>query len=145
MGDKGGGHNLCEECGSAGAGDDGLCAACRGVKEGKYDSRREYFQEIGSKGGSVPRNASGRLSLEGLPPLEDHGSVKVWLEYLAQELAAGRAGRQLVSELRKILKEWVSVHRSEVTDEVLDELRAEIEELARRQDRMERQQEPWAG
>lgn len=133
----------CSECGASAPGQDGICAACRAVKNGEVESRTEYYQEIGRKGGEASARARGHgINLTGLPQLKDHRSVKRWLEHLARELASGSADKKTVSEVRKLLKSWLNAHRGEITDEILADLQERIEALEE-----ERRQEwgPGAG
>lgn len=125
----------CGECGAVGAGDDGLCKACRAVERGEYESRFEYMAELGRKGGSVPRRRSKKgLNPERLPPLQSHRSVKVWLSELAQGVVAGEVDRQLAGEVRKLLRRWMDAHKGELVDEKLEELEERLEELQRQRD-----------
>lgn len=121
----------CSECGASAPGKDGLCAACRAVKDGEVETRSEYFQQIGQKGGeaSARARAAHGINLEGLPQLKDHRSVKRWLEHLARELASGAADQKTVSEVRKLLKSWLNAHRGEITDEILADLQERLEAL----------------
>lgn len=134
----------CGECGAAAPGKDGLCRACRAVEEGEFESRSAYYEDLGRRGGRASARARQPegLNLEGLPRLEGHGEVKIWLEHLGRELAAGRASKDLVSELRKILKEWLSAHRKEVEDEVLADLRERLDRIEEEQRKRVRE-EPW--
>lgn len=78
--------------------------------------------------------------MDDLPALEDHRSVKVWLTYLAEGVASGQVSKGLSAEVRKVLKTWVRVHRAEVTDEQLADLR---DQIAQQRERVERGSEPW--
>lgn len=133
----------CEECGAYGVPrDDTLCKPCRIGQEHGPEARKRYFQDLAKRGGEATKAKRGRhaLKIDQLPALEDHGSAKAWLAALAEGVASGQLSRSLSGEVRKILKTFMSAHKAEVTDEVVDEIRTELDQLRQK---LEGRDEPW--
>lgn len=135
----------CTECGAVGVPRDAeLCRACQIGEEYGPEARREYMTRLAKKGGEATKAKRGRhaLKVDHLPTLEDHGSAKAWLAALAEGVASGQLSKKLSGEVRKILKTFMAAHKAEVTDEVVAEIRNELDAL---REKLEAQGEgePW--
>lgn len=140
---RGSNGKRCENCGAVGVpADEELCKPCRLERDEGPEARRLYMKQLAEKGGraSQARRGAHGLDVEALPRLDGHGAAKRWLSALAEGVASGRVSRGLSGEVRKVLKMWMAAHKAEVTDEVVQEIREELEELRRK---VEAQDEPW--
>lgn len=121
--------------------DDTLCKYHRIERDQGPAAARAYQLEHSRKGGEAL--AAGRpkgLRDRELPPLVDHSSAKEWLHTLARGVAVGRVDRDLAAEVRRAVRTWLRAHRAEVTDEVVEEIRKELDQLRAK---LEAQGEPW--
>ena len=100
---------------------DGLCPAHR------PGGRRE-MSERGRKGGRANKRAAG-LDPSELPPLTSHADAQSWLETIGREVASGRLPERQAQAAIRAVAEWVRAEGERAAVEVLDELRAEIDEL----------------
>ncbi len=110
-----------EPCQNPAVGLDGWCDAHRPGNEGEM--RRRAL-----KGAIASRRAKG-LGEDELGPLSSHEDAKRWLETIGRAVASGRLGDRAAQAAIKAVSEWVKAEGERLSKTVLDELRAEIDEL----------------
>ena len=99
------------------------------------ESRREQAQQSRRLGRArqertVAEEMKERsLSTEDLPPLKDHGSAKIWLETVGRAVAVGRLTDRAGQAVIRAVSEWIKTLESEMTAEVVGELKAEVKRL----------------
>lgn len=125
-------------------GDDGLCAACRAVKEGEYESREEYFAAIGRKGGKNSRRRTtdaGLLDPDELPPLDSFEAAETWLDLVGRAVATGRLTDRRAQAVIRAVSEFKDLRGERLAKEKVQELEDRIEEIT---DELEQDAgEPW--
>lgn len=129
----------CAECGAVGVGRDSeLCRACEIGEEYGPEARINYLRDLGRKGAERSNSGGpGTLRQSDLPPLDSHEDAKEWARLLAEGVAIGAVDRDVAAEVRRQLKIWMQAYRHEVTDEELERIQKQMEELKRRVE------QPW--
>lgn len=137
--------NTCktEDCNAVGAGKDGLCNACRAVKEGEYENRTEYYRAIASKGGKESAKYRTKKGVEAdeLPPLTDHAAAEVWLDVVGRAVVVGRLDNRDAQAAIRAVDTFLKARAEKEQSERIGQLRERMEELqAQLEDQNDR---PW--
>lgn len=126
-------------------GDDGLCAACRAVQEGEFETREEYFAEIGRKGGKNSKRRTtnaGLLDPDELPPLDSFEAAETWLDLAGRAVATGRPTDRRAQAVIRAVSEFRDLRSERLSQEELEALRERVEEITDELEQDESQQ-PW--
>lgn len=118
----------CTKCGSATAGEDGLCKPCRIERDEGPEAKRRYYRELGRKGGYASGTGQEGLDPEELPELETFEDAKMWLEAIGRATATGRLKDRSAQAAIRAVEAWLKAEDDRLEAEQLNRLMDAISE-----------------
>lgn len=118
----------CKNCGSAAAGEDGLCKPCRIERDDGPEAKRRYYRDLGRKGGYASGTGQEGLDPEELPELETFQDAKLWLEAIGRATATGRLKDRSAQAAIRAVEAWLKAEDDRLEAEQLNNLMSALAE-----------------